>query len=268
MTAMEQVARQMSGALRREREGRKKNPIAAALMRSLGSAPPPKDVLFHQSLLLNAPRSIVDDGPPPWRHRRMAELEQQRLERLWAERRRRAAQVAVTAAILLFAACGTLTPAHAQYGGRYKSHHYPHRDNWPSIFTPVQGSFEGPGFACAQFCARGGYSERRNYSPVERSTVVAHPAGCPATLFCGCGVSVRVFGHPVRDLYLVVNWYRFPRASAAPGRVAIFGRYHVAYIERTYGDGTALLYDPNSGGGLTRLHRHSLSGLTIVDPRG
>jgi len=96
--------------------------------------------------------------------------------------------------------------------------------------------------------------------------IVAHPAGCPVSLFCGCGVSVRVFGHPVRSLWSAAAWYRFPRVAAAPGTVAIFGRYHVAYIEAVYGDGTALLYDPNSGGRATRVHRRSLSGLHVVRP--
>ena len=96
--------------------------------------------------------------------------------------------------------------------------------------------------------------------------IVSHPAGCPPSQFCGCGVSVRVFGHPVRSLWPVAAWYRFPRATAAPGTVAIFGRYHVAYIEEVFGDGTALLFDPNSGGGATRVHRRSLSGLYIVRP--
>lgn len=97
--------------------------------------------------------------------------------------------------------------------------------------------------------------------------VVSHPEGCPRSLFCGCGVSVRVFGHPVRDLWLVQNWYRFPRAEAAAGNVAILGSRHVAYILQAYGDGTATLYDPNSGGGLTRVHRVSLRGWAVVDPR-
>ena len=97
--------------------------------------------------------------------------------------------------------------------------------------------------------------------------VVSHPEGCPRSQFCGCGVSVRVFGSPVRDLWLVQNWYRFPRAQPAPGNVAILGLRHVAYILETFGDGTATLYDPNSGGGLTRVHRVSLRGWAVVDPR-
>jgi len=95
--------------------------------------------------------------------------------------------------------------------------------------------------------------------------IVAHPSGCPRTAFCGCGVSVKVFGHPVRDLYLAANWLHFPRASAAPGNVAVYGHHHVAYIESVNDDGTALLYDPNSGGHLTRIHVRQLPS-TIVRP--
>jgi hypothetical protein len=98
------------------------------------------------------------------------------------------------------------------------------------------------------------------------SQVVSHPEGCPRSQFCGCGVSVRVFGHPVRELFLVHNWYRYPRAAAAAGNVAILGSQHVAYIIQAYGDGTATLYDPNSGGGLTRIRRVSLRGWAVVDP--
>jgi hypothetical protein len=104
-------------------------------------------------------------------------------------------------------------------------------------------------------------------SATSGTEVVSHPEGCPQSQFCGCGVSVRVFGHSVRDLWLVQNWYRFPRAEAAAGNVAILGSRHVAYIVQAYGDGTATLYDPNSGGGLTRVHRVSLRGWAVVDPR-
>src|SRR6202167_1963757 len=77
-----------------------------------------------------------------------------------------------------------------------------------------------------------------------RAEIVSHPSGCPQTAFCGCGVSVRVFGHPVRDLWLASNWYRFPRTYAHARAVAV-SRHHVFYIEQAYGDGTALAYDPN-----------------------
>ena len=96
--------------------------------------------------------------------------------------------------------------------------------------------------------------------------IVPHPAGCPHTAFCGCGVAVKVFGEPRRDLWPAAAWRRYPKASCAPGRVAIW-QGHVAAILECLGDGTARLYDPNSGGGLTRIDVRPLPSL-IVDPRG
>ncbi len=98
--------------------------------------------------------------------------------------------------------------------------------------------------------------------------IVGHPAGCPHTEFCGCGAAVHIFGHAVRELYLAANWLRFPRAAPAPGMAAVFGRHHVAVIERVNEDGSAILYDANSGHHLTRIHRASLDGAVIVNPHG
>jgi hypothetical protein len=95
--------------------------------------------------------------------------------------------------------------------------------------------------------------------------IVAHPTGCPRTLFCGCGAA-RELGLSDQSLWAVKSWYRFPRAAAAPGMALIWGERHVAAIRLVHGDGTATVYDANSGGGLTRVHRISLNGLVVVDP--
>lgn len=100
----------------------------------------------------------------------------------------------------------------------------------------------------------------------EQAQVVAHPTGCPRVRFCGCGVSVKVFGHPRRDLFRAASWRKFPRAAPAPGMVAVWGSRHVAYIISVQGN-DALLYDPNSGGHLTRIHTRQLPGL-VVNPNG
>jgi hypothetical protein len=102
----------------------------------------------------------------------------------------------------------------------------------------------------------------------ESSAIVEHPSGCPRYLFCGCGASAYVFGHPVRSLYLVRNWYQFPRTAPAQGMAVLFSSRHVAIIEQYHGDGTATLYDPNSGGGLTRIRRVKIANLVVVDPHG
>ena len=78
---------------------------------------------------------------------------------------------------------------------------------------------------------------------------------------------MRVFGHPVRELFLAANWLRFPAASPAPGMAA--ARHgHVFIIEQVNGDGTVEAYDPNSGGHQTRIHTVSLSGYRVVNPHG
>jgi hypothetical protein len=98
-----------------------------------------------------------------------------------------------------------------------------------------------------------------------RDTVVSHPPGCPARAFCGCGAAVRVFGSPVRSLWLAANWFKFPRAMPAPGTVAV-RRHHVMVLEANLGGGVWRVYDANSGGHATRIHERSIAGYTIVSP--
>ena len=122
-----------------------------------------------------------------------------------------------------------------------------------------------------QFHARVAPTGHRAYSEARFARgggeIVAHPADCPRTLFCGCGAAHEL-GLADRSLWLVRSWYKFPRTAAAPGMAALWGARHVAVIRAVNGDGTATVYDANSGGGLTRVHRVSLAGLTIVDPHG
>lgn len=96
------------------------------------------------------------------------------------------------------------------------------------------------------------------------ATIVAHPAGCPRRLFCGCGVSVKAFGRPIRELFLARNYgYYFNAGAFAPGNAA-WRPGHVVYIlGGTRSD--ALIYDPNSGGHQTRIHRRDLSRYHIAD---
>jgi len=95
--------------------------------------------------------------------------------------------------------------------------------------------------------------------------VGGRPAGCPHS-FCGCGASIRVFGHIVPGLNLAANWLRFPRTAPAPGMVAA-RRGHVFVLEQQLEGDTWLAYDANSGGHATRLHARSLRGYTVVNPR-
>jgi hypothetical protein len=99
------------------------------------------------------------------------------------------------------------------------------------------------------------------------TTIVEHPAGCPRSAFCGCGAAVRVFGTPVRALWLASNWFKFPRAAPAPGMAAVRS-HHVFVLEQHLSGDTWLAYDANSGGHQTRLHARSIAGYAIVNPHG
>ena len=100
-----------------------------------------------------------------------------------------------------------------------------------------------------------------------KAEIVSHPQGCPKRLFCGCGVSVKIFGKPIRELFLARNWFKFPKAHPAPGMVAV-RRHHVMAIVAVDGNGNAVVYDPNSGGRKTRVHTRSLAGFVVVNPHG
>lgn len=141
-----------------------------------------------------------------------------------------------------------------------------------NILFPCEGVSTARGERAVK--AMGGFGTARpQYQPRAEithqrhaATVVAHPAGCPARAFCGCGTAVRLLGSPVRSLWLAANWFRFPRAAPAPGMAAV-RRGHVFAIEQVLGDGKVLAYDPNSGGHKTRIHVRSLAGFTVVNPR-
>jgi hypothetical protein len=105
----------------------------------------------------------------------------------------------------------------------------------------------------------------RNYS--DAAVVGGRPAGCPHR-YCGCEVSLKVFGRIIPELNLALNWkLKFPRTAAAAGMVAARSG-HVFYILGVNSDSSVLAYDPNSGGGKTRIHTVGLRGYTVVDPNG
>ena len=112
--------------------------------------------------------------------------------------------------------------------------------------------------------------EKRIQSQISASgegVIGGRPSGCPHR-YCGCAVSLKVFGRMVEGLNLAANWKRrFPRAHPGPGMVAARSG-HVFYIVSMIDADTALAYDPNSGGGKTRIHPRDLRGYTVVNPNG
>lgn len=110
------------------------------------------------------------------------------------------------------------------------------------------------------------YSQSRPERQTGSAQIVSHPSGCPSRAFCGCGAAVRVFGSPVRSLWLASSWFKFPRTSPTPGAVAV-RRHHVFVLEAHLGGNVWQVYDANSGGRRTRIHARSIAGYVIVNPR-
>ena len=114
---------------------------------------------------------------------------------------------------------------------------------------------------------------RSNNGPKASSsgvTYLSHPNGCPRRLFCGCGAAVKLFGKPIRDLWLVAEWRRrFPQASASQGMAALRGRRgggHIVVLDRHVSGSTWMVYDYNSGGRRSRYHARNIAGYYIVNP--
>jgi hypothetical protein len=96
--------------------------------------------------------------------------------------------------------------------------------------------------------------------------IASRPAGCPHR-FCGCALALKLFGRIVPRLNLASNWKSFPRAAASPGMVAARGGHVLELLGHVSGNVWSV-WDPNSGGGHTRVHQRSILGYTVHNPRG
>lgn len=118
---------------------------------------------------------------------------------------------------------------------------------------------------CSSAEARHYHRHHHVTAAYDRGSIVSHPSGCPGRAFCGCGASVRIFGHPIRELFLARNWFKFPRTAPAPGMAAVRSG-HVWVLESHVSGDTWVGYDANSGGHQTRIHARRLAGYVIVNP--
>lgn len=143
-------------------------------------------------------------------------------------------------------------PAEARHHHRH--HHYRTTTTFSASRSQYQANYAVYQRQMAEYHAAVGH------------VVGGRPSGCPSA-YCGCGVSLKVFGRIIPRLNLASNWYSFPSASPGPGMVAV-RNHHVMLIEHMDSNGNAVVYDPNSGGHATRIHTVSLRGYHIVNPHG
>lgn len=125
-----------------------------------------------------------------------------------------------------------------------------------------------PAHACDAFvggCVTTLHSRQLINSPIRNLIVGRRPRGCPHR-YCGCAISLKVFGKIIPRLNLAWNWARtFPRTRAAAGMVAV-RRGHVMLLLRHVAGTRWVTFDPNSGNGLTRIHVQSVAGFVFVNP--
>ena len=123
--------------------------------------------------------------------------------------------------------------------------------------------------------AQRGQTQSRGRSSIDAngnvSVIGGRPAGCfkfPKTrgLYCGCASALYVGLENSSGYWnLARHWLSLPRAAPGPG-MAVVRNGHVAIIIGG-GPGAWKLYDPNSGGGLTRIWTRPLFG-KVVNPHG
>jgi hypothetical protein len=110
--------------------------------------------------------------------------------------------------------------------------------------------------------ARSSYAQATN----DATVVGRRPPGCPRT-YCGCGLSLKLFGKIIPRLNLASNWIRyFPRERAPRAGLVAARRGHVMLLLEQVGDREWRVFDPNSGGGLTRVHVRSVAGHVFLNP--
>ncbi len=182
----------------------------------------------------------------------------------------------IVIACLFFAFPAQARHYHSHHGRHFARVHHAHHRQVVAVANPNCNIFQpcpaplvsARGLRVVK--AMGGLGEAapvRAAKIEHRSEVVEHPAGCPRVAFCGCGAAVRLgLSAASRHLWLAANWFKFPRAAAAPGTVAV-RRHHVFVLEADLGGGLWRVYDANSGGHATRIHARSIAGYTIVSPR-
>jgi hypothetical protein len=182
--------------------------------------------------------------------------------------------LALAATVVMTGAATARPHHHASHGyhGHRHAHHHIDRRYGATAYAPRyhredSGSFE-PSYGSIFSPVRQAMGAVvRGASAVGR-VIGGRPSGCPHA-FCGCALSLKIFGRRVAGLDLALNWkLRFPRANPAPGMVAARSGHVWQIIGHGSQPGKWLGWDANSGGGRIRIHERSIAGFTIVNPRG
>lgn len=165
---------------------------------------------------------------------------------------------------------GTLAPAQARHHHHRHHHHYTHKQVRHQYQQPYRTNDDRYPINSSSYS----FKHSGDFEPVSRShkrgiydhgsVIGGRPSGCPHA-FCGCALSLNLFGRIIPHLNLAANWLRFPHSEPAPGMVA--ARHgHVFKLLAHIGGNRWRVWDANSGHGRIRVHERSIAGYRIVNP--
>lgn len=108
--------------------------------------------------------------------------------------------------------------------------------------------------------SRRAYVRQRGMAKIARVAISGRPRGCPARSWCGCFMSLHVFGRNLRQLWLARAWASVgrPASGPAPGVIAVYARGrggHVGRVVRVLGPGRIVLLSGNDGGRVRQRER-------------
>lgn len=107
-------------------------------------------------------------------------------------------------------------------------------------------------------------TNRADGRTLSTAAVKARPEECPHKLWCGCALSVLLFGESRRDLWLARNWLKLgkPIDSPKPGAVAVFARKnggHVGLITKVLSSDRIVLWSGNDHNAVRERPRSTLN---------
>jgi hypothetical protein len=100
----------------------------------------------------------------------------------------------------------------------------------------------------------------------QAEVIGSRPQGCPRA-FCGCALSLKLFGKIIPNLNLANNWKRFPKARKAPGMVGAKNG-HVLQLKQHVKGNRWLVWTANSCGRRICIQERDIGSYTVVDPFG
>lgn len=110
------------------------------------------------------------------------------------------------------------------------------------------------------------HKSTRKRPAVEVVGSLPHPPGCPWKAFCACGAAWELFGQPIRSLWPVSAWRKYPKDIARPNNV-VFARYsHISVLKEQVEGTRWKVHNYNGTNHRSTVQIRDIAGLEIRNP--